>query len=269
LVADTSIDLRSCVANVNAADVKELIRGCGGAFATKISDDVTHLVATPAQFSKNGAKVKEATNYPSIKIVDFEWLNKSLASKSKISVDGYLLDPAQEDAGNGSDTLVAASITSRKRQRADDQDEDDIDLFAPTDLKKSKVMQKDGQKAKSRSVNIPVDEHCPSKSKYKVYIDDDGMIFDATLNQTNSGNNNNKFYRLQLLSDDRAYYTWTRWGRVGNPGQSKMLGDGSLASALMSFHDKFKGMWDSSTQVHSWSYFQSRRVPGLRMPDLY
>lgn len=249
MVPDTYLDLRLCVANLNAADVKELIKGCGGAFATKISDDVTHLVATPAQFSKNGAKVKDATNYPSIKIADFEWLNKSLASKSKISVDGYLLDPAQEDAGNRSDTLVAASTTSRKRQRADDEDDVDVDvdLPAPTDLKKSKVMQKDGQKAKSRSVNIPVDEHCPSKSKYNVYIDDDGMIFDATLNQTNSGNNNNKFYRMQLLSDDRAYYTWTRWGRVGNNGQSKMLGDGSLASALKSFHDKFKGMWDFST----------------------
>lgn len=254
MVPDTSIDLRLYVADLNAADVKELITGCGGVYSTKISDDITHLLATPAQFSKNGAKVKDATKYPSIKIVDFKWLNKSLASKSKISVDGYLLDPAQEDAGDGSDTLVAASTTSRKRRRADDEADVDVDLPAPTDLKKSKVMQKDGQKAKSRSVNIPVDEHCPSKSKYKVYIDDNGMILDATLNQTNSGYNNNKFYRMQLLSDDRAYYTWTRWGRVGNNGQSKMLGDGSLASALKSFHDKFKGTWDSSAQVRSWSY---------------
>lgn len=216
---------------------------------------MTHLVATPAQFSKSGAKAKDAINYPGITVVDFEWLNKSLASKSAVSEDGHLLDPAQEveDGGNASDTLVAASTTttSRKRQRAPEDDENDVDLPGPTNLKKSKVMHKAGQKAKSRTVNIPVDEHCPSKSKYKVYIDDDGMIFDATLNQTNSGNNNNKFYRLQLLSDGRGYYTWTRWGRVGNNGQSKMLGDGSLDTALKFFHEKFKGMGSLSIQGRS------------------
>ena len=226
-------------ANLVTADVKELIKGCGGVYASKISDDVTHLVATPSQFSKNGAKVKDAMKYPSIKIVDFEWLNKSLSSDSSVDEGGYLLDPDQEEAGSGSDAVVTVSTSNRKRQRGNHEDE--VELPAPADLKKSKVMQKDGQKAKSRSVNIPVDEHCPSGNKYKVYIDDNGMIFDATLNQTNSGLNNNKFYRMQVLSDDRAFYTWTRWGRVGNSGQSKMLGDGSLASALKSFHDKFKG----------------------------
>lgn len=181
--------------------------------------------------------MKDASNYPDIRIVDFEWLNNSLSSKSKIDEDGYLLDPTQEDAVIGSDTLVAASTASKKRRRADDDD----DPPAPTNLKKSKVMQKDGQKAKSRSMNIPVDEHCPSQQNYRVYVNDAGMIFDATLNQTNSGNNNNKFYRLQVILDGQSYYTWTRWGRVGITGQSKMLGDGTLASALKNFHAKFKG----------------------------
>lgn len=212
---------------------------------------MTHLVATLAQYNKNGAKVKEAAKYPDIKIVDFRWLDKCLAAKAAVSEDGHLLDPYQDDDGNASDTLCAASTTttSRKRQRPADEDDDDVDLPAATDLKKSKVMQKDGQIAKSRSVNIPVDEYYHSENKYKVYIDDDGMIFDATLNQTNSGNNNNKFYRLQLLEDDGEYYTWTRWGRVGNNGQSKMLGDGSIDTALKFFHDKFKGKCSSSRRL--------------------
>lgn len=33
---------------------------------------------------------------------------------------------------------------------------------------------------------------------YHVYIDGNGIIFDAALNQTNSGRNNNKFYRVQV-----------------------------------------------------------------------
>ena len=44
---------------------------------------------------------------------------------------------------------------------------------------------------------------------------EDGVNWDAMLNQTNVKNNNNKFYILQLLKDDTAsrYSTWFRWGR--------------------------------------------------------
>jgi len=50
---------------------------------------------------------------------------------------------------------------------------------------------------------------------------DDDVVFDASLNQTNSGNNNNKFYRIQLLQEKKGdgYQVWTRWGRVGERGQ--------------------------------------------------
>lgn len=76
---------------------------------------------------------------------------------------------------------------------------------------------------------------------YSVYIDDAGLIWDATLNQTNAGNNNNKFYRIQLLVTPNAdYKTWTRWGRVGEHGQSAVLGDGSLDRAMAEFQKKFK-----------------------------
>ena len=68
------------------------------------------------------------------------------------------------------------------------------------------------------------------------------MIYDASLNQTNVGNNNNKFYRLQVLasSSGNKYSTWTRWGRVGEHGQSAIVGDGDLDAALMYFEKKFK-----------------------------
>lgn len=63
---------------------------------------------------------------------------------------------------------------------------------------------------------------------------------DAALNQTNAGNNNNKFYKIQLLTDGDDYRTWTRWGRVGERGQSAELGNGSFADALKHFDKKFK-----------------------------
>jgi hypothetical protein len=54
-------------------EVKELIKACRGSFASKLNHEITHLVATPAQFAKNGVKVKESSKYPGVKIVDFEW----------------------------------------------------------------------------------------------------------------------------------------------------------------------------------------------------
>jgi poly [ADP-ribose] polymerase len=51
--------------------------------------------------------------------------------------------------------------------------------------------------ATSTEINIQIDEGCPL-THYMVYIGDDGVIYDASLNQTNAGNNNNKFYRIQV-----------------------------------------------------------------------
>lgn len=74
-----------------------------------------------------------------------------------------------------------------------------------------------------------------------MYIGDDGMIYDAALNQTNAGENNNKFYRVQIVvSGTGDYKTWTRWGRVGELGKGMILGDGSLQSAMATFEKKFK-----------------------------
>lgn len=69
--------------------------------------------------------------------------------------------------------------------------------------------------AKSKDIVVQLDEICPL-TQYRVYIDDSNLIYDASLNQTNSGANNNKFYRIQLLHNAKNdYKVWTRWGRVG------------------------------------------------------
>lgn len=58
-------------------------------------------------------------------------------------------------------------------------------------------------------------------------------VWDATLNQTNIGQNNNKFFILQLLEDDKTkkYTFFTRWGRVGASGQKKLEPCESLEKA--------------------------------------
>ena len=130
---------------------------------------------------------------------------------------------------------------------------------SPPTQKKQKLddAAKDGQKAPSGSLNIPVDEYCPLNTTHRVHIDDsDRTIFDVLLNQTDSGNNNNKFYRIQLLMPKVAsvedHHTWTRWGRVGERGHSKLLGEGSMSEALAHFQTKFKDKtghkWDDRLQ---------------------
>lgn len=59
--------------------------------------------------------------------------------------------------------------------------------------KNAKQSKQDGQRAVSHDIDVPIDEGF--KQAAKVYIDDDGIIFDASLNQTNIGGNNNKVYR--------------------------------------------------------------------------
>ena len=98
--------------------------------------------------------------------------------------------------------------------------------------------------SKKKQVVIPVDDACPYKQSGKVVGD-----WDCMLNQTNIGANNNKFYVIQLIQNGKDYYTWTRWGRVGETGQHAMLGNGTLASAEQEFLKKFKSKtsnnWDN------------------------
>ncbi|CAF3705239.1 unnamed protein product [Adineta steineri] len=71
---------------------------------------------------------------------------------------------------------------------------------------------------------VPVDSECASMSgKAHVYCEDKD-VFDCMLNQTDVGNNNNKFYLIQLLEENNSkkYYVWLRWGRVGYNGQNNL-----------------------------------------------
>lgn len=87
-----------------------------------------------------------------------------------------------------------------------------------------------------------------------MHIADDGVIYDASLNQTNVDGNNNKFYRIQILEDrsSGSFICWTRWGRVGERGQNKAYLDSSFNQALIEYSKKFKDKsglaWDDRHQ---------------------
>ncbi|MCJ1379278.1 hypothetical protein MMC17_002379 [Xylographa soralifera] len=222
-------------------------------------------------------QVKQAAEYPDIKIVSLDWLLESIKAQSKVDEESYLVaksdttmtksDPTMtksditltksdstvkksESAATKPDSVVAIKNEDKGKKRTRDESikEEHSDADEADALPVAKK-QKDGQKVKSKSLNIPVDEGCSLAGTHHVYIDKSGTIFDASLNQTNAGNNANKFYRVQLLaSGNGSYSTWTRWGRVGERGQSALLGDGSHHEAFAQFEKKFK---DKSG--HKWS----------------
>ena len=96
-----------------------------------------------------------------------------------------------------------------------------------------------------------VDTGFKNASEFHVY-ESGGDIYDATLNQADIKNNHNKYYIIQLLETDKKppeYYTWNRWGRVGEAhSQSAERGPMSLHEAMedfkKKFHDKTKNAWE-------------------------
>uniref|UniRef100_F1KXC7 Poly [ADP-ribose] polymerase n=1 Tax=Ascaris suum TaxID=6253 RepID=F1KXC7_ASCSU len=87
-----------------------------------------------------------------------------------------------------------------------------------------------------------VDVECVEKVGVAHVYTEGSDVYDALLNQTNTQNNNNKFYVIQLLEDDDAkrYSVWFRWGRVGYKGQTSLVPCGSdLCKAKLLFTAKF------------------------------
>nr|XP_010325650.1 poly [ADP-ribose] polymerase 2 isoform X1 [Solanum lycopersicum] len=77
-------------------------------------------------------------------------------------------------------------------------------------------------------------------------------IYEATLNQTNVENNDNEFYIIQVLENDCGgnFLLYTRWGRVGEKGETKISGPYTYAGDATSeferkFYEKTKNCWSN------------------------
>ncbi|KAF7531533.1 hypothetical protein G7054_g8774 [Neopestalotiopsis clavispora] len=200
--------------------------GTGRATRSRAARNAT---ATPADDSNNAAS--DAQNDPPPAKA-----KPARGKKRTTATDGADAQPTQKKAKSSAPAQPAQPAPSPSPSPA--AAEPSADKSTP-DLQPEEV--ENAQIAKP-GIKVPLDEFVPSELlQFEVYIDDDGVIYDASLNQTNAGQNNNKFYRVQLLRNVAGLYkTWTRWGRVGDRGQSGVLGNGSLDNALDNFNKKFK-----------------------------
>ena len=185
-------------------------------------------------------------------------------------------DDDDENDNNVSNTVPARKPRGRKAANkaaatTNDSDDDDSKPAKPTrgkrkakaptpipedeemETKKKKIEEKIDTKIKEEQggkIIVPVDSQCPVISVSTVFCDSDGP-WDAMLNQTNVGSNNNKYYLLQLLkhTNQNSYYTWFRWGRIGysNGHQNKLTPFRDLEAAKRDFMKKFsektKNVW--------------------------
>lgn len=213
---------------------EDLIKVLGATLGKTVTKSTTHLVTTDTDFAKITTKVKQAKNND-IPIVSLEWLEDCLKQSKKLDEGKYIFGSAPV-ASSASTTTNGKSKTqstaAKKRAIASDGEDDEEDSKpAPQTKKKAVASTKDNNQSqtsqasskmdlkkdlesklkiqdaennitKSKDLVVQLDEHCPNVH-HRVYIDDNGLIYDASLNQTNATNNNNKFYRVQVCSHSK------------------------------------------------------------------
>lgn len=104
---------------------------------------------------------------------------------------------------------------------------------APATLKDASAVLKAADKKSAGKKSHKPDTYCTLFSP--LVVDD----YDCMLNQTNIGHNNNKYYVIQVLQSGGNYYSWNRWGRVGEPGANALKGPMDLPGAIKDFEKKF------------------------------
>ncbi|KAL4945458.1 hypothetical protein BDV06DRAFT_209441 [Aspergillus oleicola] len=225
----------------STADLKSIVESHGASFVSSVTSDCTHLIATQKEVEKNSTKYQQACGLKNCEVVLLDWLLASDKAKKPVAEKSYQLG-AQTNSQPDS-----APVKTEKKRGAKAVDETDGD--ESNKKPKPKPVVEDAQTItadKAAKIKVTVDEsYYPNGAGWQapsVYIDDSGLIWDAALNQTVAAANNNKFYRLQLLvsKDGSKYQTWSRWGRVGENGQSAHLGNGTLDDAKACFEKKFK-----------------------------
>lgn len=141
----------------------------------------------------------------------------------------------EEDNDDEEDTKQPAKKRAKKDNDDDDEEEKDTKEAGKKVVVKGKAA---------------VDEYVPGGDTMVVYQEPDS-VWDCMLNQTNIAGNNNKFYKIQLLVKEGTtqYFSWNRWGRVGERGQNKLAPmltlDRAKADFKKKFLDKTKNHWEN------------------------
>jgi len=167
------------------------------------------------------------------------------AKKAKTAVAKKAPTKAPAKAPAKAAAKAPAKAKGKAKPKAKIETDDDAEMEdaedAQADAKDDTPPPAPQMKTVIKKGKAPVDELCPLANTHHVYVDASGAAWDATLNQTDIGRNNNKFYYCQLLERDQTPHTYAvfcRWGRVGDRGQNKMYTSNVPLTSAMAVFDK-------------------------------
>ena len=213
------------------SSLEALVKKHGGSVTRSVTKATTHVVCTEQDYNDGSSKVTSA-KAKKLLLVSPAWLFETDEQDKKLDPNDFTWESLSSNGTKTNDATDATANGSKKRVvKADNEDEDEEQpkskrtkgtkataAKAPKvskasqakaavkdepeentkkDTKDEKIVA-EGQFIKKKDVSIPLDEYCPDVT-YSVYVEpDSGLIFDASLNQSNSAANNNKFYRIQV-----------------------------------------------------------------------
>eukprot|EP00667_Euglena_gracilis_P002735 EG_transcript_2740 len=226
--------------------------------------DAADAAVLEAAYHKVGFATFKADMRGQSYLFDFkDWRQTNLATKKQRAIRrrGGLKRPAEDSPASPAKPIVSASPKARappavSSTRMDDDEEEEMEDIPSTPppkaspapaMKSHPVAHEKSTGGGGSSAKVikkgrgVVDEYSGLVDLGHIYQKGDD-VWMATLNQTNIGLNNNKFYILQLVEADKGgkWWLWTRWGRVGVVGQSKAEPFSNLDAAKSAFEKKFR-----------------------------
>lgn len=223
----------------------------GKTFFTNNPSALTDTINSRADYFVVKKAYKNPDDYPEalrvkkdVKIVVVKWISESWEQAKNVENPKYELHPFDESSTPASAAASAAPAADASAQPPAKRQRGQPSKAAKTDAVDVDDGTKDTDKEQKKKLVVKgkaaVDQECSIASTSHV-VENNGIVYDCMLNQTNIEGNNNKFYVIQALQSDSGgqYYCWTRWGRVGERGQFKLMPCPTMAAAISVFDKKF------------------------------
>jgi len=230
---------------VTRAEAKKMAEDAGARVTKSVSSKTSVLVTGGSGGSTLHRSVHKAKNL-GIEIWTEEMFFDSLApkkkrkkgrpvkSKKKPKAPAKKKRSAKEMLSEDDD---APPPKKKKRGKPKKKKPEKMESPIPSEVSEQEMekVEEPEKKKKKKSSGPRPDRRIPNADNWTVDPE-----YHIKLNQTNIGFNNNKYYIIQLLSDPNGYALWTRWGRVGEPGQSSLKRFGVEAAGRKAFEKKFR-----------------------------
>lgn len=212
-------------------EMKKKIMSLGGTVSSKIHESISAVISNKESFEKGGKVIKDAENLD-IQVISDDFIDEAkdyndtpISLLTKKTICGWGSDPSKRIA-----VTMAKSTSSRSASG-------------------KSVYEKSSGKIKLKiKGGGAVDPDSGLDDTAHIYqIKDD--IYNAILGLTDIQSGTNKYYKLQLLKDDKKneYWLFRSWGRIGTTIGGKKCDEMSLDDALKEFkrlyHEKSGNHW--------------------------